>query len=292
MKNTNGVSKILMSALLASIVLGTSAVTVANADDANYDSYGQITFISDDAATLPQNPYDPNPDNPVKPVNPDGTDPNPGTPGPLSIDFASAFDFGTQKIAYDGKAHTYNAAAQEFQKPENGDDFFAPGENGQAGGPTGQALYNKSPLYVQVTDKRGDENRGWNLTAEVSTFENSGNTLEGAQINITNVNALTFAGTDAGIAPGADAAITLAPDAGAAHVMGATTDADAPNNGFGTWLAVFGNGDSLQVEKDANGDDRVTDTDVQLAVPQDTVTDDGQYQATVTWTLNDAVAED
>lgn len=60
--------------------------------------------------------------------------PNPGTAGPLSIDFASSFQFGNQKIT--SETMDYYAKLQEFTSSLAG------------------------PNYVQVTDKRGLKKAG------------------------------------------------------------------------------------------------------------------------------------
>ena len=83
-------------------VLGLSLVApvlAQAADSAEYNSNGQITFEPNTDPTNPISPTDPDPENPIKPVDPTDPDgPNPGTNGPLSIDFASSLYFGTQKI--------------------------------------------------------------------------------------------------------------------------------------------------------------------------------------------------
>lgn len=62
----------------------------------NYTSNGAITFEPDTDPTKPVNPT--NPDEKVEPEDPtDPTGPKPGTAGPLSIDYASSFQFGAQK---------------------------------------------------------------------------------------------------------------------------------------------------------------------------------------------------
>jgi len=128
---------LLMGALLFSSILG---VTSVHADDttepANYTSNGVITFEPDKDPTKPVDPTDPTkPVDPVDPTKPDG--PDDGTEGPLSIDYASSFNFGTQKIITTDK--DYYADIQTFKD-----------------GTTG-------PNYVQVTDKRGSQ-AGWNLS--------------------------------------------------------------------------------------------------------------------------------
>ncbi|MCQ6336228.1 MULTISPECIES: WxL domain-containing protein [Bacillus cereus group] len=77
-------------------VLGTVALAPlsASADEkgAIYESNGVVEFIPNSEITDPVDPNNPDPAkpvNPVDPTNPDGK-PNPGTNGPLSIDYASS----------------------------------------------------------------------------------------------------------------------------------------------------------------------------------------------------------
>lgn len=81
--------------LISSSILG---ATLVSAEEINmtYKSNGAVTF---EPNTDPVNPVDPtDPDEEVDPVDPtDPEGPNPGTEGPLSIDYASSLDFGKNK---------------------------------------------------------------------------------------------------------------------------------------------------------------------------------------------------
>ena len=122
--------------LTAGILLMSTALLSTTVNAATYTSNGAITFEADPNPTKPVDPTDPEkPVDPVDPTDPDG--PNPGTAGPLSIDFASSFQFGNQLITSETK--DYYAQLQEF-----------------AAGAAG-------PNYVQVTDKRGTQ-EGWSLS--------------------------------------------------------------------------------------------------------------------------------
>ena len=113
--------------ILSSIILPITAVA------AEYTSNGAIIFETDNDLTKPVDPTDP--EKPVDPVDPtDPMGPNPGTAGPLSIDFASSFQFGNQKIT--SETMDYYAKLQEFTSSLAG------------------------PNYVQVTDKRGLKKAG------------------------------------------------------------------------------------------------------------------------------------
>ncbi|WP_165964835.1 WxL domain-containing protein [Periweissella cryptocerci] len=294
MKRSNKLSKIVTSALFATLILGAVPLTSVSADLPPYQSYGQIIFQSDNAVTLPENPFDPNPDKPVRPIDPIMPDgPNLGTAGPLSIDYASSFEFGTQLIPSDGKDHEYNATAQAFSEPDDsGDGFVSPGDPGEIGSNLGGSLSDKAPLYAQVTDKRGNENAGWTLKATVSDFTNKGETLAGVSIKIDGINTITEKGNTAGISPGAPTgSVELVPNA-ATTIMSAGTDDTATHNGFGTWLSVFGSASDLGTEKDATGGDRNVDKAVRLVVPESAEIADGTYEAEVNWELSDTPGSD
>ena len=96
----------------------TSTITAQAAEVAAYHSNGQIVFEPNTEPTDPISPIDPDPDNPIKPVDPTTPDgkPEPGTNGPLSIDFASSLYFGMQKIT--SKTEVYHASLQKYEDAE------------------------------------------------------------------------------------------------------------------------------------------------------------------------------
>ena len=139
-------SLFLATAILAGITLA-PAVSFA-ADGGEYDTNGVITFTPNNGTTDPVDPVDPT--NPVKPVDPtDPSGPKPGTAGPLSIDYASSLDFGSQKIT--SKDEIYKAKAQKYLDKDN--------------------VEKTGPNFVQVTDNRGTE-KGWTLPGAEITFKN------------------------------------------------------------------------------------------------------------------------
>ena len=112
-----------------------------------YRSNGLVEFIPNVDPTEPVDPENPDPEKPVKPIDPtDPEGPNPGTQGPLSIDYASSFDFGKNRIS--NKDQVYFARAQQYQENQK-----------------------ETPNFVQISDNRGT-NSGWSLT--------------GAQISLAN----------------------------------------------------------------------------------------------------------
>jgi hypothetical protein len=188
-------------AVISSALLQTTAVAT------EYTSNGAVTFEADDQPTKPVDPTDPEkPVDPVDPTDPNG--PNPGTAGPLSIDFASSFQFGNQKIT--SETMDYYAGLQDFASGTSG------------------------PNYVQVTDKRGTQ-EGWSLSVvqngQFKTAE--GDLLEGAALSIAAGK--TTSVTDMKYAPTVTASHTFVPDSEINLV-------NAPvGTGMGTWVYKFGN---------------------------------------------------
>lgn len=102
----------------------TSTITAQAAEVAAYHSNGQIVFEPNTEPTDPISPIDPDPDNPIKPVDPTTPDgkPEPGTNGPLSIDFASSLYFGMQKSLQKRKStmpHCKNMRMQQVQNKKD-----------------------------------------------------------------------------------------------------------------------------------------------------------------------------
>lgn len=201
-------SLFLATAILAGMTL--APATTFAADGGNYDSNGVITFTPNTDITDPVDPVDPT--NPVKPVDPtDPTGPKPGTAGPLSIDYASSLDFGTQKIT--SKDEVYKAKPQKYLDKDSNEK-------------TG-------PNFVQVTDNRGTET-GWTLQMKQnSQFQTvDAEELTGAEITFKNGNVVTA--SDSG-KPTGEATIVADPS-GALKVVMAATD----GQGAGTYLLDWG----------------------------------------------------
>ncbi|MCQ6336229.1 MULTISPECIES: WxL domain-containing protein [Bacillus cereus group] len=151
-----------VTATMATGLILTGGASAFAADVGEYKSNAIIEF---EPTTDPINPVDPtNPEKPINPIDPTKPDgkPNPGTNGPLSIDYASSLDFGKQKIT--STDQVYKAAAQKFND-SRGD----------------------GPNYVQVTDNRGTE-KGWSLQVKQNgQFKSdSGKELTGAEITFNN----------------------------------------------------------------------------------------------------------
>lgn len=201
------------SLLLATTILAGIALVPATsfaADGGNYDSNGVITFTPNTDITNPVDPVDPT--NPVTPVDPtDPTGPKPGTAGPLSIDYASSLDFGTQKIT--SKDEVYKAKAQKYLDKDNNEK-------------TG-------PNFVQVTDNRGTE-AGWTLQMKQnSQFKTTdAEELTGAVITFKNGNVVTASDS---AKPTGQATIVADPSGALKNVMAAKD-----GQGAGTYLLDWG----------------------------------------------------
>ncbi len=191
--------------MLFSIILGTNTALAAD-ESAEFESNGVITFEPDTDPTDPVNPLDPtNPVEPVDPTNPDG--PNEGTSGPLSIDFASSFQFGPQKITTVTK--NYYAQLQTFKDGTS------------------------APNYVQVTDKRGTQ-EGWTLAVtQNGQFKTADDEeLEGAVLTLANGTSASI--MDDAYKPTLVSNNTLTPG------TEATLMTAEKGKGMGTWIYRFG----------------------------------------------------
>ncbi|MFC4652283.1 WxL domain-containing protein [Lactococcus nasutitermitis] len=270
--------------LTAALIIAPTLATTVSADTAaSYNSSANVTFAAGTASTTPVDPTDPS--TPATPTNPDGTDPEPGTAGPLSIDFASSLSFGTQVIS--ASDQTYYAHAQTLTDSTTG------------------------PNYVQVTDTRGTLS-GWSLSVNTdaqlhlatvdptSTPETSdttpGDYLTGATISFSGGYVAGTATT--GTPTGTTGTYTVGADA--TTIMNA-----AANQGAGTWVYGLGAGvsgttnDVLGANNAAyqeNGGAPLANSDVStaspitLSVPGTTAKKAAAYTTDLIWTLSDTPA--
>ncbi len=265
-KKTRGVKKMkslklatVGTLLFSTIVIsGVGSVSAAPGPiPANRDTNAQVKFIEDESPTDPTDPTDPDPEKPVDPVDP--TDPekpvDPGTNGPLSLDYASSLDFGEQLIST--KNQTY------FAKPQ-----YLRGEDGKPD------LKNPVPNYAQVTDKRGGE-KGWSLSVKQNGQFKSvkeGKELVGAEVTFKNGQVASVSNSK--IPSVVKTSFSLKNDGTgvAENIMSA-----AAGEGFGTW--VYRAGDVSNMAES-----------IALSVPGSSVKDADTYKTTLTWTLTDTPA--
>lgn len=238
--------------MIPAVVIGLGmavSISAQAAEVASYASNGQITFEPNTDPTDPISPTNPDPEKPIKPVdptNPGGT-PNPGTNGPLSIDFASSLYFGTQKIT--SKTEIYYATPQKYEDSAGTEQ--------------------EGPNFVQVTDNRGTES-GWTLrlkqNGQFKTTENQ--ELKAAQIHLKNGTIVTP--SESPKPSNFNAAITLDPNGAESLVMSAQKD-----EGAGTYLMSWG--DSLATAMNS----------IELEIPGSTTKYATKYSTTFTWLLAD-----
>ena len=240
----------LASVMALGLFVGAGVVSAAETDGGEYTSNGLIEFTPGDDLVDPVDPL--NPEQPVEPTDPTKPDgkPNPGTSGPLSIDFASSFHFGDNKIT--SKDETYFAKLQEYKDK----------------GITDQDL-RKGPNYVQVTDNRGTL-AGWTLKVKQTKQFETGDShkLEGAKITLTNGNVNTVSESTP-----ATAVEEIGIDKMDADFLVMSAKQDA---GAGTFLTRWGDED-LAKSKES----------VQLFVPGKAVKKKAQYRTSFVWTLTD-----
>ncbi|GAF13691.1 extracellular protein [Bacillus sp. JCM 19045] len=195
-----------IAGLILSLGLGTHA---ASADGGSYNTNAKIKFSPSEDGTGPVDPENPEvPVDPVDPTDPEG--PNPGTSGPLSIDYASSFQFGEQKIT--STDESYYAALQTYSGSDK-----------------------QGPNYVQVTDNRGTES-GWSLqVVQNDQFKtSSGQELRGAEIRVSNaaINTISESPIPTTVKP----SFTLTPNT-VENVVSAHN-----KEGAGTYVYHFGKG--------------------------------------------------
>lgn len=256
--------KLTAAVMLLASLAATNAVAFAEEDESylrNYTSGGMVTFTPDEDPTDPVDPIDPDPNNPVKPWDPATPDhkPNPGTNGPLSIDFASSIDFGKNKIT--NKDELYYAEPQYLWNEDQSD--FDPSS----------ARIN----YVQISDKRGT-NGGWTLTVkQEEQFKNEdtlNNVLTGSEIKFTN--GVARSNSKDVIAP-KTVDMTLVPG------VETTVMTAEVGTGAGTWVDGFGDLEEVEVD----GKTVKKNTAITLSVPGSTPKDAVRYDTKLTWTLTD-----
>ncbi|MEN2667584.1 WxL domain-containing protein [Listeria aquatica] len=189
------------------------------------------------------------PDHPSEEVEPDSIPPaNPGTKGPLSIDFASNIQFGSHEIT--GQTENYFAALTPVKVLASG-------------------ISKKVPNYVQVTDNRGTLG-GYRLTVKQNgQLRSDQAVLEGAEMVLLNS---TLKSATSRKTPQSFQKIVLdATGENASDVIVAKA-----GTGAGTWVNTFGT-DTEQARKS-----------IQVILPKETKKQAGHYRTTLTWEMIDS----
>lgn len=273
MKKT--LSGVLLSSMTLGLLLSIAPNSVfADENGGQLGSEGSIKYFQNDEVVPPIDPEEPDPEKPVDPGNPDpeGPDPEPGTDGPLSLDYVPHLYFGLNQIT--NKDTVYNAYATPLRNPEGGVDKYVPN-------------------YVQVTDERSAY-AGWTLTvAQKDEFTSgSGSTLGSAtQISLTNPS--TKGVWEDATAPSVVTdSINLLPNNEAQTVLAATE-----NEGEGTWINSWGTVETEQRFTAVEGEDEPQLKDaqvnkaVQLSVPGSVKKQAERYVTNLDWVLSDTPAQ-
>ncbi|MBO0468688.1 WxL domain-containing protein [Enterococcus plantarum] len=251
------------SITLLTLTTATALSSVAHAEKtAEYQTNGLIEFVPNDSITNPVDPKDPDPTKPVTPTDPTKPGgPDPGTPGPLSIDYASSLDFGQNKITANNEV--YYANAQGFSGGEISGEYRG--------------------NYVQVSDNRGTF-AGWTLTLKQDgQFKNDNakkaKSLTGAQISLTNAAARSNSTEDE---KPVVKDIQLNPTGDSVAVMSAKDGV-----GAGLWVNEFGQAEEVTVDgKSVQKNKAVT-----LSIPGSTAKEAVNYSTKLVWTLSDVPSE-
>lgn len=171
----------------------------------------------------------------------------PGTSGPLSVDFAPHVIFGK----HDGsqKNDIYYAKLTRVKKKPDGSEEMVPN-------------------FLQLTDNRG-KNSGWRLTIKQNgQLKNGTHPLKGAEISLKNIT--LFSPNTSG-RPIAKKSVRLDPEGGEPTEIARSKE----KTGKGTWLIMFG-----QSEEESK-------TSIQVSVPGTTEKKKGNYTTSLTWELID-----
>lgn len=271
---------LLITALVCGSILVGAASPAFAAEPATVKSNADVEFVEDEDGgnnEIPKPPTGGGTDPEEKPQPP--VDPGENNDGKLRIDYASSFDFRTQKIS--ATEQTYFANVQEWKKGDT---------------------KSYTPNFVQVTDKRaGNNSKGWNLTVSMPTpltnaatkheLKKAKVTLVGRQINAigsdeNNLPALV-SNDGASVDINSDAAVLMSANAG---------------NGWGTTQQYFATAEGTPEDLENYKDNEVKEFDqkgnmlglgddaVKLTVPSGSKANTGQYSAKVVWTLNDGPA--
>lgn len=214
-------------------------------------TFHDVTFESATTLTVgdlgPVSPVDPL--DPEIEVDPENKPVLPEDQGQLSIDFISAFNFGSQAIS----AHDQTYYAQP-QRLLNEDGTVNENE--------------ERPNYVQISDRRLENDRnGWTLAVtQKEQFKGAENqVLNGASLSLSNQQVITAQG---GTAPGLQSVpCTLVPGNRRTLLQAQGSE------GTGTWIYRFGDGETAGES-------------VALNVPRGANPEATNYSSTLIWELS------
>ena len=205
-----------------------------------------VEIIIEDDVEIPVAPVDPL--DPEIEVDPENKPELPEDQGPLSIDFISSFNFGSQTISVHDQ--TYYAQPQRLL---NEDGTVNETE--------------ERPNYIQISDRRPENERdGWELAVtQKEQFKGEKNqVLNGASLNLSNQKVITVQGVTA---PVLQSVNELLPGNRQTLLKAQSSE------GTGTWIYRFG-------DRETAGESIILD------VPRGTNPEATTYSTTLTWELS------
>lgn len=266
-------TKLAVVGLMATTVLGSTVPALAASEvGAPATSKGAVNFQEGGGETTPTDPGDNGSgEDGGTVVKPDPA--NPGGAGFLRIDQAPNLDFGTMSIAGKTVINPVKDVKVNFKNDSTG-DF------------TDVKYY---PTYVQITDERSGDYKGWTLTAkstEFKAFTQTGEAapegtegLVGAQLLFSTAFVQTNSGVEDALKPVSKAVTVEAIDGDAGHPILAAS----AGKGGGQWSAFFTK-DGMEAPKPT--DTQGTNEGIQLSVPASAKKNkDYNYVADLTWTI-------
>ncbi|TFJ46610.1 hypothetical protein CKN80_02390 [Carnobacterium divergens] len=265
-------TKLAVVGLMATTVLGSTVPALAASEVGTpATSKGAVNFQEGGGETTPTDPGNNGEDGGTI-VKPDPS--NPGGAGFLRIDQAPDLDFGTMAIAGKTIINPVKDVKVNFKNESTGE--FTDGK-----------YY---PAYVQITDERSGDYKGWTLTAKATEFKAFTQTgevapegtegLVGAQLIFSTAFVQTNSGVKDELKPVSKAVTVEAKDDDKDHtILGASA-----GKGGGQWSAFFTkDATEVPVKSDTQG----TSEGIQLSVPASAKKNkDYNYVADLTWTIS------
>ncbi|OJG49104.1 hypothetical protein RV06_GL002030 [Enterococcus haemoperoxidus] len=241
MKKTRRKFIVLLSILLGGISIETPSV-FADSSIGN-KSEAEIFYTENTDITPPIDPREP--DESTEIVSPIPV--QPGTSGPLSVDFAPHVIFGEHEGSKEND--TYYAKLTKIKKKADGSE-------------------EEVPNFLQLTDNRGKD-AGWRLTVKQNgQLKNGAHILKGAEISLNNI---TLFSPNNGKEPIAIESVRLDPDSMEPTEVSRSTE----TTGKGTWMIMFGK------------DKEESKKSIQVRVPGSAEKKKGNYTTSLTWELID-----
>lgn len=259
------IKSLILSSLVSVLFLAPMAVQAAEVG-APAKSQGAVNFEEGTGTVDPTDPTNPDPKDPYVPEKP-----NPGGDGFLRIDQASDLNFGTMKI---GK--TSIGYAKDVKGNIAGtDSYIAP--------------------YIQITDERSGDYKGWNLTMKASEFKaytkgtegTPGVLVPGAAINSATIEfAVPYIQSNSAFPDEQKPVGQSVEIAANDSVSNKELITAAANKGGGQWSAIYAADISTKPEQSPTERAEGTKSGIKLTVPASAKKNkDYNYVSDLTWTI-------